>query len=221
MIDKKEWFSKLSEQLSSIFNSRLLFVGVQGSYRRGEAREDSDIDAVVILDRVSLADLDAYRSLLSTLPESGKACGFCCGREELLGWPRYELFHLWKDTEPVLGDLKALLPPFGDDDVRDSVRIAAGNLYHLLCHSYLYAPETDRRNLLKGAYKGVFFLLEEAYYLRTGDYPATKRELLDRLTGKEREILALSMDWEGADSVGEQALYGQLLDLSSEILRSL
>ncbi len=46
---------------------------------RGEAIEASDIDLVVLLDTVELADLDVYRSIIHALPEKHKACGFISG----------------------------------------------------------------------------------------------------------------------------------------------
>ena len=39
------------------FGDRLLYVGLQGSYLRGEAHEGSDIDVMVILDRFSVGDM--------------------------------------------------------------------------------------------------------------------------------------------------------------------
>ena len=52
----KEYFGELRK----IFGNRIWFVGLQGSYGRNEATEQSDIDAVVILDKVTLEDIKAY-----------------------------------------------------------------------------------------------------------------------------------------------------------------
>ena len=43
------WMKRYLDELKSLFGSRLMFVGLQGSYGRGEATDNSDIDAVVIL----------------------------------------------------------------------------------------------------------------------------------------------------------------------------
>ena len=60
------WMRQLSHRLQDAFGARLRFVGLQGSRARGEAGPESDIDAVVILDYVSLAavsytHLDVYK----------------------------------------------------------------------------------------------------------------------------------------------------------------
>ena len=55
-------FLKISSQICLL----LLFVGLQGSYARGEATEASDIDVVVVLDELYFADLLKYRDMLDT-----------------------------------------------------------------------------------------------------------------------------------------------------------
>ena len=53
MIDMKVWTERFLTALDGCFGDRVWFVGLQGSYGRGEAGPDSDIDMVVILDRVT------------------------------------------------------------------------------------------------------------------------------------------------------------------------
>lgn len=59
------------------------FVGLQGSYGRGEATETSDMDIVVILDTLSVADMQAYHVMLDTLPHRELICGFLSGKDEM------------------------------------------------------------------------------------------------------------------------------------------
>ena len=79
MVNIESWMDGLAGKLKKQFGPRLLFLGLQGSYGRGEANEDSDIDVVTVLDWVTLVDLDAYRAVVSAMPEGDKACGFLCG----------------------------------------------------------------------------------------------------------------------------------------------
>ena len=51
------WMKEYSSELRKKFGNRIWFVGLQGSYGRNEATEQSDIDAVVILDKVTLEDI--------------------------------------------------------------------------------------------------------------------------------------------------------------------
>ena len=117
MISIDTWMGTLLPRLKEVFGPRLLFLGIQGSYGRGEATEDSDIDVVCVLDEVALADLEAYRALVRQMPEGEKACGFLCGAEELKNWPQYDLCSVVRDTRPVWGSWDGLLPPLSREDL--------------------------------------------------------------------------------------------------------
>lgn len=204
MIDVEPWMNEAVASLQEQFGPRLLFVGLQGSHRRGEAREESDIDILTILDRVDVADLAAYRQVLRALPEGEKACGFTCGRDELLAWPPFELFQFASDTDTWFGDLVSLLPPFTRQDTIAGARSAVSGLHHYTAYLYVSGDEAARADALKGVYKGFFFAMQLVHYLRTGVYAKTKRELLGLLSGSEAELLHLGMDEGQYRSLGER-----------------
>ena len=62
MIAITTWMEHFLTALHKTFGDRISFIGLQGSYARGEASDTSDIDVVVILDSVSAADLKDYRA---------------------------------------------------------------------------------------------------------------------------------------------------------------
>lgn len=190
MVEIENWMGELAEKLTGRFGPRLLFLGLQGSYGRGEANENSDIDVAVVLDRVELADLDAYRAIARQMPEGEKACGFLCGARELKSWPKYDLCQLARDVRAYRGELGPLLPPMGRKDLVEAAAIGASGIYHAAVHTYLYAPKEEWPGFLEGAHKGAFFTLRALHELRTGENVRAKRELLPRLVGEEREILA-------------------------------
>ena len=74
------------KRLKTVFNNRIWFVGLQGSYARGEADESSDVDIVVILDELSVSDVEVYNQLLDKISERELMCGFISGKNELLNW---------------------------------------------------------------------------------------------------------------------------------------
>lgn len=79
MIDIKKWVEEYLIRAKDLFGERLVFVGLQGSYGRGEATENSDIDVVLILDEVKPGDLSEYGKMLDTLAHRSKVCGFVSG----------------------------------------------------------------------------------------------------------------------------------------------
>ena len=59
----ERWLQEFLEQLKEKFDKRLIFVAHHGSWARGEARPDSDIDAFVLLDKISASDLETYEDV--------------------------------------------------------------------------------------------------------------------------------------------------------------
>lgn len=184
--DIDTWMEEYLEKVKSRFGSRLVFVGLQGSRGRGEATEDSDIDAVVILDRVDVQDLKAYSAVLDTLPNREMACGFISGRQELVNWEKSDLFQLYHDTTPIYGNIDFLLKTIKKEDIHRAIRIGACNIYHVCGHNMVH--EKDAK-MLKSLYKAASFAIQAIHYDQTGTYVKLKSELIPALRPREREIL--------------------------------
>lgn len=199
MVDIETWMGELSGKMADRFGPRLLYLGLQGSYGRGEANEDSDIDVVAVLNQVELSDLDVYKAIVSAMPEGEKACGFLGGASELKNWPKYDLLTLVQDTRTVYGTLDGLVPPMGRKELAEGAAIGASGLYHAAVHSYLYAPQEEWPGFLKAAGKSTFFVLRTLHELRCGQRVSARRELLACLTGDERALLAPE-EGEGAEA---------------------
>ena len=64
LVDIEDYTKRLTEELKMKFGKRLLYVGLQGSYLRGEATPESDIDIMLVLDEIHSKDLNVYRQIL-------------------------------------------------------------------------------------------------------------------------------------------------------------
>nr|WP_319487693.1 nucleotidyltransferase domain-containing protein [uncultured Caproiciproducens sp.] len=188
--DINTWMKRYLGELKSLFGPRLLFVGLQGSYGRGEETDSSDIDAVVILSHATPVDLKAYSTMLDKLPNPEKVCGFISGRQELINWERSDLFQFYHDTTPVFGSIDFLLPLIGKEDIRRAVRIGACNIYHTCGHNIVHEKDA---NILKALYKTAAFTVQAIYYDQTGTYIKQKAELIPMLQPEERKILQTSI----------------------------
>ncbi len=180
------WIQQYLSKLKSLFGSRLAFVGLQGSYGRGEATDNSDIDMVVILDHAEPEDLKTYGTMLDSLPNREKICGFISGLQELKNWERFDLFQFYYDTTTILGNIDFLKELIGKEDVRRAVRIGACNIYHMCGHNMVHEKDGE---LLKALYKSSTFIVQAVFFLQTGTYRKRKTELLSVLQQPEREIL--------------------------------
>ena len=186
MILLDEWIPCFLKNVQSVFGERIYFVGLQGSYGRGEANEKSDIDIVVILDKLEIDDIRAYNDMLDGLPDRNLICGFLAGKDELLHWEPSELFQLYFDTTPLVGTLDELTELFSDEDITRAVRMGAGNIYHACVHNMLYEKSAD---IVKGLLKSVSFVIQADYYRRTGTYIRKQQELLLAVNEQERAML--------------------------------
>ncbi len=193
MIDIEQYISDLLCLLKGRFGSRLVYVGLQGSYLRGEATSDSDIDIMVVIDELCVIDLEQYRSVIASMEHFDKSCGFICGKSDLANWNPLEICHLLHTTKDFFGTLRKLVPAFTDEDIRNFVKMSVNNLFHEICHRYIHASRERNIAALPGTCKGVFFILQNITYLTQRVFAATKAELLPLLHGKDRKVLERSI----------------------------
>ena len=200
MIIVENYISELTELLHVQYGDRLVYVGLQGSYLRGEATENSDIDIMVIIDGITISDMDHYRRIILSLDHSDKSCGFIGGKEDIANWNPLEIWSLLNSTKDYYGVLEELVPAYTDEDIRNFAKLSINNLYHEICHRYIHADHRKNTARLQGTYKSVFFILQILYYLAHGEYIATKAELLPLLDGKNHAVLKRSIDLQNSIS---------------------
>ncbi len=186
MIDINAWLDDFQGALVGTFGDRLWFVGLQGSYARGEATDESDIDVVVILDELTPQDIERYDEMLTALPYRTLVCGFLSGKRELLGWDSADLFQFYHDTKPLFGTLDELLPLLDPPSVKRAIKLGACNIYHGCVHNMLHEKSIT---LLTGLYKSAFFTLQALCFVQTGRYVSHLKELLPLLSEEEQAIL--------------------------------
>ncbi len=186
MIDITIWMEQFLNILHKTFENRLYFIGLQGSYARGEASDTSDIDIVVILDKLTFHDLEDYRTMLDRLPHRDLICGFLSGKEELLNWEPSDLFQFYHDTLPIEGSLDDLLDRLTPDAVTHAIKIGACNIYHACVHNMLHEKSDD---MLKGLYKSASFTIQAICFRQTGCYVRYLTELLEHITPEDQEII--------------------------------
>ena len=220
MVNIESYISRLTEMMQEKFGQRLLYVGLQGSYLRGEANENSDIDIMVILDELSPADMDAYRSLIQSLGDYDKSCGFICGEKDLANWNPLEIRNLLGSTRDHFGELRDFVPGYTDADLRNFVKMSLNNLYHELCHRYIHADRTANEEALPFTYKGVFFILQNLHCLRTGHFLSTRMELLEALEGEDRAVLELSNGMKQGEAFDFDSSWQLLFHWCGETLRT-
>ena len=198
MVDINSWLEEFLQRLNEVFKCRVWFVGLQGSYGRGEATETSDIDVVVILNEFTVADIQAYNQLLDTLPHRELICGFVSGKDEIINWEPSDLFQFYHDTTPIKGSLDELLQKIDNVAVDRAIKIGACNIYHGCVHNMLHTKNDD---ILKGLYKAASFVVQAIVFKQTGDYIKHQNQLLQAALLEEKVVIETFLKYKNCEPV--------------------
>lgn len=217
MINISLWTDEFLKALADVFGDRLWFVGLQGSYARGEATESSDIDLVVILDELSPADIYTYNSMLDTLPDRELVCGFLSGKEELLNWEPSDLFQFYYDTKPLKGSLDGLLSLIDDASVRRAIKAGVCNIYHGCVHNMLYEKSED---VLRGLYKSASFVIQAVCFKESGKYVSRLSDLTGAVSADDRIIIEIFMKLKKGGEVNLREMSDTLYNWSVKLIKN-
>ena len=191
MIDITAWMQNFLHTLNQTFSNRVWFVGLQGSYGRGEATETSDIDVAVILDELSAMDIQTYNTMLDTLPHRELICGFLSGKKEIINWEPSDLFQFCHDTTPIKGSIDEVMAVIDESAVNRAIKTGACSIYHGCVHNMLYEKSED---ILRGLYKSASFVVQAIAFKQTGTYIRHQKDLLEVVSSDEREIVETFMN---------------------------
>ena len=190
MIDITIWMNDFLQKLNLAFENRVWFVGLQGSYGRGEATETSDVDVVVILDELSAKDIRIYNDMLDTMSHRELICGFLSGKNELMNWEPSDLFQFCNDTTAIKGSLEEVMAVINECDVNRAIKVGACNVYHGCVHNMLHEKSED---VLKGLYKSASFVVQAIAFKQIGKYIGHQKELVTSVSSDERVIVETFM----------------------------
>ncbi len=185
------YLEELISRCKESFGGRLVYAGLQGSYLRGEATDNSDIDVMIVIDGFSVEDMKTYRAILKEIGWYEKSCGFICGKEELTNWNPLEALQLKYTTKDLFGKLENLLPLATRQDEVNYVKISLGNFYHEICHRYIHAGEEKSRDKLRASCKQLCFVIQNLHYLESGNFLLKKSDLKAAVSAQDREMLCI------------------------------
>ncbi len=198
IININVWMDEFVQKLNAVFAERVWFVGLQGSYGRGEATAKSDIDVVVILDELSIEDIQIYNRMLDTLPHRELICGFLSGKSEIINWEASDLFQFYHDTTPIKGSLDELLTMIDCAAIDRAIKIGVCNIFHGCVHNMLFEKSED---VLRGLYKGASFIVQAIVYKQTGRYIKHLKDLLLEVSLAEHFVIKTFLDFKNGIAV--------------------
>ena len=198
MVDITTWMNDFLQNLNHTFENRVWFVGLQGSFARGEATENSDIDMVVILDELSAMDIQNYNKMLNTLPYRELICGFLSGKDDIMNWEPSDLFQFCHDTTPIKGSLDEVLTLVDENAVNRAIKTGACNIFHGCIHNMLHEKSED---ILRGLYKSASFAIQAIVFKQTGKYIRHQKDMLKIVSPNERVIVETFLNLKNGGAV--------------------
>ena len=198
MLDINVWIQNFLQTLNNTFGARVWFVGLQGSYGRGEATETSDIDVVVILDELSAMDIKTYNAMLDSFSHRELICGFLSGKDDIMNWEPSDLFQFCYDTTPIKGSLDEVMAAIDESAVNRAIKIGACNIFHGCIHNMLHEKSED---ILRGLYKTASFVVQAIVFKQTGNYISQQKELLKVVSSNERGIVETFLNLKNGGTV--------------------
>ena len=216
MIDISSWIRLYRSISFDLFKDRIQFIGLQGSYARDEANENSDIDPVLILDEFTFDDLQNYKSAMESMPASPPLCGFLSGVQELRSWLPGELFQFYYDTIPIHGSLDEIIQKPGKSQAKDAILIGACGIYHGCVYNYTHSRD---HQVLMSLFKSSVFTMQAEYFLNSGIFIRKHSELRQYLSREEAYILDIASNLYVINDSNFDFLSRTIIDWASNLIK--
>jgi len=213
VIDITAWMENFLQTLNETFANRVWFVGLQGSYGRGEATDASDIDIVVILDELSAMDIQTYHDMLDTMSHRELICGFLSGKREIMNWEPSDLFQFCHDTTPIKGSLDDVMAVIDESAVNRAIKIGACNIFHGCVHNMLHEKSED---ILRGLYKSASFVVQAIAFKQTRKYISRQKELFQVVSSNEQVIVETFLNLKNGGTADFKLMSETLFDWSKK-----
>jgi len=210
MLDQRavdQWLGEFLTRLKNTFGDRLVFVGLHGSWARGEAKAESDIDITTVLDRVDPKNLRAFRNIIASMPNAKNlASGGLYSIVEKQAWPRFEGAQLFYEYKILYGTLDDIVKKPTPIDLLEDVRFKSSSNLFVARHYLLYPHDLMKIvHKLYYPFKCCFFGLQSWILLCEGRFVAPKDDLIDVLTDvDDREVVRVARDWRQSEKDREK-----------------
>jgi hypothetical protein len=207
--------------MKKTYGGNLGFIIHHGSWATGEARPDSDIDALVMLGEIEEKDMDKLREILSR-DEFKTMTVLLFSQRDMRHYPPFARHQFHYGVKLLYG--KCPLPEPTEEEMLIEIRKIADEVG--FWSKYLYTHPHLAENVARKMYwrfKEAIIALKVYVHWKTGSFPVTRKKLKKLLTNPEdKEIVEIVENWEENKDQYEKnpdPLLIKGLDFSKRILR--
>jgi predicted nucleotidyltransferase len=201
----------------------LVFIIHHGSWATGEATSDSDVDSLVMLEKITKSELAKLRNILNK-KEFEKFTVLLFSRLDMDNFIPFSRQQFHYGAKVLYG--KCPLPEPTRDEMLIEIRKVADEVG--FWSKYLYTHQKQAENIVRKMYwrfKEAIIGLKVYVHWKTGEFPVTKKRLKELLNDpKDKEIVTIIENWDKNKDRYEKnpdSLLVKGLDFSQRFLRKI
>ncbi|MGB7063152.1 MAG: nucleotidyltransferase domain-containing protein [Candidatus Zixiibacteriota bacterium] len=209
--------------MKKTYGENLVFIIHHGSWATGEAKPDSDVDTLVMLEKISKKELDALRAVLNQ-ERYRKMTVLLFSRLDMDNFIPFSRHQFHYGAKLLYG--KCHLPePTREEMIMEIKKIADEvGFWSKFLYTHPHLAENVARKMY-WRFKEAIIALKVYVQWKTGEFPVTKRRLKELLTDPEdKEIVTIIEQWNKNKDKYEKdpnSLLIKGLDFSQRILKKI
>lgn len=219
MTNIPKWIESYTNQLQEEFADQVVFMGLSHNFSQGFETRNQIYNVVIIFKELSDRTLRKYDRFLQKQPERNIIEGFVAGEADVYHWEPSELFKLFYDTKPIIGNLDFLVPLFDQETIARSIRISLGDLYRLTTENILYVKQNDD---IEELYNLAVFIIKIIYLQNNETYTDDLETLADLVEeDRNRDIIKTTIALNAGETLNYELISERVFLWAQKQMREL
>ena len=209
--------------MKKAYGKNLVFIIHHGSWATGEANSDSDIDSLVMLEKITKRELAKLRDILNR-KEFEKFTVLLFSRLDMDNFIPFARHQFHYGAKLLYG--KCPLPEPTREEMLIEIKKIADEVG--FWSKYLFTHQKQAENIVRKMYwrfKEAIIALKVYIHWKTGEFPVTRKRLKELLNDpKDKEIVTIIENWEKNKDTYEKnpdPLLIKGLDFSQRLLKKI
>ncbi|MCK4385674.1 MAG: nucleotidyltransferase domain-containing protein [candidate division Zixibacteria bacterium] len=191
----KKLLKKFVNVMKKAYGENLVFIIHHGSWATGEANSDSDIDSLVMLEKITKGELAKLRDILNK-KEFKKFTVLLFSQLDMDNFVPFKRHQFYYGAKLLYGKCP-LRQPTHEEMIVEIRKIADTVGYW---SKFLYTHTHQAENVARKMYwrfKEAIIALKVYVHWKTGEFPVTRKRLKELLNDpKDKEIVTIIENWE-------------------------